>query len=65
MSVIDTGLEALKKAPLDNWLALSEDESSIVAVGSSYSEVVSKSEELGISDPVILKTPKVWLPIAV
>ncbi len=58
-------LEALRSAPLDSWVALSEDESRVVAVGSSYEEVVKKSESAGESDPVIVKTPKRWIPLAV
>ena len=58
-------LELLRSAPLDCWIALSEDESKIVATGASYDEVVSKSEEAGESDPVLLKTPKAWLPLSV
>ncbi len=58
-------LEILKQAPLDSWIALSEDESRIVAVGSSYEEAVQKSESAGVSDPVLVKTPKSWLPISV
>jgi hypothetical protein len=58
-------LEALRSAPLDSWVALSEDESKVVAVGSSYEEVVKKSEGAGESDPVIVKTPKRWIPLAV
>jgi hypothetical protein len=61
----DLRFEALKSAPLDSWVALSEDESKIVAVGKSYSEVVEKSESVGVSDPVLVKTPKYWLSIAV
>lgn len=58
-------LELLKQAPLDSWVALSEDESRIVAVGSSYDEAVQNSERAGVSDPVLVKTPKHWLPISV
>jgi hypothetical protein len=61
----DPRFEALKSAPLDSWIALSEDESRIVAVGHSYSEVVAKSETAGIADPVLVKTPSSWLPISV
>ena len=57
----DPRFEALKSAPLDSWVALSEDETRIVAVGKSYSEVVDKSERAGVSDPVLVKTPKSWL----
>jgi hypothetical protein len=58
-------VELLRKAPLDTWVALSEDETQIVAVGATFGEVTSKSELAGVSDPVILKTPKVWLPLSV
>jgi len=61
----DPRLEALKSAPLDSWVALSEDETRVVAVGASYEEAVHKSEEAGVMDPVLVKTPRVWLPISV
>ena len=58
-------LEALRAAPLNSWVALSEDETKIVAVGATYSEVVQQSELAGIADPVVLKTPAQWAPLAV
>jgi len=58
----DLRFEALKSAPLDCWIALSEDESKIVAIGNSFAEVVSKCERAGVSDPVVIKTPKSWFP---
>jgi hypothetical protein len=61
----DLRFELLKKAPLDSWVALSEDETMIVAVGATFGEVTNKSELAGVNDPVILKTPKVWLPLSV
>jgi hypothetical protein len=61
----DIRLEVLRSAPLNSWIALSKDESKIVAVGSSYDEVVMKSESAGESDPVLIKTPASWLPISV
>jgi len=61
----DPRLEALKSAPLDSWIALSEDETRVVAVGSSYDEAVKKSESAGVTDPVLVKTPKSWHSIAV
>jgi len=63
--VSDSRFEALKSAPLDTWIALSEDETKIVATGSSYEDVVQKSESAGVSDPVLVKTPKAWLPLSV
>lgn len=62
---IDPRLEALRSAPLDSWIALSADESTIIAIGTTYDEAVRNSEIAGVSDPVMLKTPKVWLPISV
>lgn len=58
-------LEALRAAPLNTWVALSEDETRIVATGATYSEVAENSERAGVSDPVIVKTPIVWAPISV
>lgn len=61
----DVRLELLRGAPLDSWIALSADETKIVAVGSTYEEVVRNSEDAGVSDPLLLKTPKVWMQISV
>jgi hypothetical protein len=58
-------LEALRAAPLDSWVALSEDESKIVAVGATYEEAVKNSERAGVEEPVILKTPPSWSPLSV
>jgi len=57
--------DLLRSAPLDSWVALSGDETRIVAVGKDYSEVVKMSDEAGENDPVILKTPSVWAPVFV
>lgn len=50
-------LELLRSAPLNRWIALSEDETNIVATGATYSEVVERSEKAGVFDPLIIKTP--------
>jgi hypothetical protein len=57
-------LDVLRTAPLNKWVALSEDESRIVAVGETYGEVSERSEAAGVSDPVILKTPEDWTPVS-
>ena len=64
-SQTDHRLKALESAPLDAWIALSEDETQVVATGSTYEEVVRNSENAGVSDPIVLKTPKAWKPIYV
>jgi hypothetical protein len=58
-------LEILRSAPLDKWIALSEDESRLVAVRDNYSEVSSKADAAGEIDAVILKTPSVWSSFSV
>ena len=57
-------LNALNSAPLDSWIALSEDESQVVAVGATYDEVVQNSERAGVADPLIIKTPTHWGPFS-
>jgi hypothetical protein len=61
----DIRLELLRTAPPDSWIALSEDETKIVATGSTYEEVVRNSESAGVSDPLLIKIPKVWMQISV
>jgi hypothetical protein len=61
----DARCEALRSAPLDRWVALSADETKIVAVGETYDDVVAQLDKLGDDTAVILKTPREWLPLAV
>jgi hypothetical protein len=58
-------IEALRGAPPDAWIALSEDESRIVATGNTYEEVVQKCQEAGVEEPVLIKTPHNWLSLSV
>ncbi len=55
--------DLLRSAPLDKWVALSSDESKILAVGDSFAEVAAKARQSGEDDPLILKTPPQWLPL--
>jgi hypothetical protein len=57
-------LKLLRSAPLNSWVALSEDESRIVATGATCAEVVERCDRAGISNPLLLKTPEQWLPLA-
>lgn len=57
--------EALRSAPLDSWVALSDDETRIVATGKTYEEAVKKSEEAGVAEPILIKTPHQWLSFSV
>jgi hypothetical protein len=58
-------LKALKSAPMNSWIALSSDETSIVATGNSYEEVSRKINASGLSDLVVLKTPASWASFSV
>ncbi|MGA2904381.1 MAG: hypothetical protein ABSD98_11155 [Candidatus Korobacteraceae bacterium] len=60
----DARTEALRNAPLDSWVALSADETRVVAVGTTYEEVSTALDRMGDTDSVILKTPAAWLPMA-
>lgn len=56
--------DALRAAPLNSWVALSEDETRVVATGASYEEVSKRLDDAGIEDSVIIKTPESWLRFA-
>jgi hypothetical protein len=58
-------LELLRSAPLNAWIALSEDESRILATGNDYAEVSLKADALGETEAVIIKTPPVWSAFSV
>jgi hypothetical protein len=58
-------LDMLRSAPMDSWIAISEDESRIVAVGKTYAEASELSDAAGEADPIILKTPIAWEPLSV
>jgi hypothetical protein len=53
-------IKILKNAPQNGWVAFSEDEEHLIAYGETYDEVVMKSEEKGVSEPVIVKVPPTW-----
>lgn len=55
----------LRSAPLDHWVALSQDGSRVVAVGRNYIEAAEKSDAIGEHDPILLKTPSSWAPLFV
>ena len=54
-------IEVLENAPPNSWIALSEDESRVVAIAATYSEAVELAAKAGIEDPVLIKTPEEWL----
>jgi hypothetical protein len=58
-----TRLDLLRSAPLNSWVALSQDESRIVAAGQNLDEVIATTHAMGEQDPLILRTPPAWGPI--
>ena len=55
-------LSALANAPLDKWIALSADETRVVADGTTFQEVTVAAERSGESDPLIIHVPEDWAP---
>ena len=53
-------LSLLKSAPLGQWIALSSDESRIVAQGESFGDVVDAAERAGETDPLVIHVPEDW-----
>ena len=51
----------LEKAPLNGWIAFSEDDERLIACGASYDEVVASAEKQGASDLVVVKVPETWI----
>lgn len=67
-AVADTPrLKALKSAPLNRWVVLSSDESTVLAVGNSFEEASHRADELGpaAKDAVVIKTPPNWSSFSV
>ncbi len=52
----------LLDAPRDCWLALNENETEVVARGESVRDAVEEARKKGIEDPIIMWSPKKWLP---
>ncbi len=54
-------IKILQEAPQNSWIAFSEDETKVVAHGSTYDEAVANAEKKGVTEPVLVKTPEEWL----
>ena len=53
-------VEALRKAPLDSWIALSDDETQVVGSGKTIEEALESAAKNGVDDPVLMRTPQTW-----
>ena len=57
-------LAVLRAAPRGKWVALSRDETSLVAVAESFADAAEKAISLGEADPVVWLIPERWLPLS-
>ncbi len=62
---IEARVSALRDAPLNSWVALSNDETKIIARGATYQDVADELDRIGEESAVILKTPASWELLAV
>jgi hypothetical protein len=53
-------LAALATAPLNRWIAMSAEETRIVADADTFEEVSKAAERNGEDDPVIIRIPENW-----
>jgi hypothetical protein len=58
----ESRLAALASAPLNRWIALSADETRVVADADTFEKVAAADERNGETDPVIIRTPENWTP---
>jgi hypothetical protein len=57
-------LELLRSAPMNTWIAISADESRIVATGSTFMEADEAAKKAGEEGYFLTRTPNSWLPRA-
>ncbi len=55
-------VQILRKAKPNTWIALSANESTVLASASTYCEAVEAAEAKGENNPVLVKTPEDWSP---
>jgi hypothetical protein len=55
-------LELLRSAPLDAWIAVSRDESRVLATGKTFVEADTAAQKTGEEGYFLIKTPDAWIP---
>lgn len=53
----------LENAPKECWLALDHSESKIVGRGEDIKEAVDEAKDNGEDDPILVWSPREWLPV--
>jgi hypothetical protein len=59
--VVSQRLELLRSAPMNTWIALSADETRMIATGNTFLEADEAAKKTGEHDYFLTKTPDVWL----
>lgn len=54
-------LELLRGAPLNSWIALSGDETQILAIADTFMEADAIARKSGRTDYFLLRTPDAWV----
>jgi hypothetical protein len=54
-------LELLRNAPLNSWVALSADESHVIAIGHTFIEADARAKASGEQGYVLTRTPDAWM----
>jgi hypothetical protein len=55
--------DLLRTAPRECWLALSADQTRIVASSKDFSAAVAEAQRSGVDDPIMMWSPREWIPI--
>ena len=51
-------LSEIYKAYPNQWIAISDDESKVIASGTSLDKVIKEARKKGAKEPIVTKTPK-------
>lgn len=62
MTAQNARLTALRNATPDRWVALSADETRIVAEGETFAEASVAAQQAGENDPLLVRVPPDWTP---
>ncbi len=54
--------QLLLTASRECWLALNEEQTTIVGRGETIKEAVEEAKKKGVDDPIVMWSPKTWTP---
>ncbi|HUG80021.1 MAG TPA: hypothetical protein VML01_00045 [Bryobacterales bacterium] len=56
-------VKILADATPNTWIALSQDESRVIAEGADFMQAVENASAAGETDPVMIRIPDAWRPM--